>query len=279
MVYWSELRTFAPNKIMQIIEQNIIAKSPERKCEDGLVITDDFIAVIDGSTSKSTLRHSLFRSNGRYCMQLVSKYLRHAPKNISCDQFCRGVTAYVNRHYRRSRLSLLSSQPEERMCASAIVFSRVNREIWMIGDCQCLVGGELYENPKPYERVLAEERADIILHMSSTKGLLEHDIAREQIIPHMKEWMKRQNKDYAVIDGFPIPMQHVRIITLDFQPWEIVLASDGYPWLCPTLQESEERLAWQRTHDPLNIGDFKATKGFMQGCESFDDRIYVRFKV
>lgn len=264
---------------MQIIEQSIIAKSPDRKCEDGLVVTNDFIAVIDGSTSKSTLRHSLFRSNGRYCMQLVSKYLRHVPKTISCSQFCRGVTAYVNRHYRQSRLPLLSQQPEERMCASAVIFSRVSREIWMIGDCQCLVGGELYENPKPYEQILAEERANIIRHMPSTEGLLEHDTARDQIIPHMKEWMQRQNTDYAVIDGFPIPMQHVRIITLDFRPWEIVLASDGYPWLCPTLQQSEERLAWQRANDPLNISDFKATKGFMHGNDSFDDRTYIRFRV
>lgn len=264
---------------MQIIEQSIIAKSPKRKCEDGLVVTDDFIAVIDGSTSKSTLRHSLFRSNGRYCMQLVAKYVRHAPKGIGCAAFCRGVTTYVRRHYRRSYFPLLSQHPEERMCASAVIFSRLNREIWMIGDCQCLVGGQLYENPKPYEQILAEERADIIRHMTSTKGLQEHDTARDQIIPHMKEWMKRQNTDYSVIDGFPIPMQHVRIITLDFQPWEIVLASDGYPWLCSTLVESEERLAWQHANDPLNIGDFKATKAFMHGNDSFDDRTYIRFRV
>jgi glycerophosphoryl diester phosphodiesterase len=95
----------------------------------------------------------------------------------------------------------------------------------------------------------------------------------------MKEAMKGQNIDYAVIDGFPIPQQHVRVIPLDFRPWEIVLASDGYPFLCPTLAESEERLAWQKTNDPLNIGTFKATKAFMQDNDSFDDRAYIRFTV
>lgn len=29
----------------------------------------------------------------------------------------------------------------------------------MIGDCQCLVGGCFYDNPKPYEQELAEQRA------------------------------------------------------------------------------------------------------------------------
>ena len=269
---------------MQIIEQALVAKSPKKKSEDGIVVTDDFIAVIDGSTSKSELRHSLFRSNGRQCMQLVSRYLRHAPKNISCEAFCRGVTAYIRKHYRRSQLERLALHPEDRMCASAVIFSRVNREVWIIGDCQCLVGGELYENPKPYENILAEERAAIIAtHYSPLtthpSPLTIHDTARDQIIPHMKEAMKGQNVNYAVIDGFPIPQQHVRVITLDFRPWEIVLASDGYPFLCPTLAESEERLAWQKANDPLNIGTFKATKAFMQGNDSFDDRAYIRFTV
>ena len=154
----------------------------------------------------------------------------------------------------------------------------------MIGDCQCLIGGELYENPKPYEQVLAEERAAIITAnclppTADPSALTIHDTARDQIIPHMKEAMKGQNIDYAVIDGFPIPQQHVRVIPLDFRPWEIVLASDGYPFLCPTLAESEERLAWQKTNDPLNIGTFKATKAFMQDNDSFDDRAYIRFTV
>lgn len=273
---------------MQIIEQNLTPKSPKKKSEDGIVVTDDFIAVIDGSTSKSELRHSLFRSNGRQCMRLVSRYLRHAPKNISCTAFCRGITAYIRKHYRRSQLEHLALHPEDRMCASAIIFSRVSREVWMIGDCQCLlspiVGGKpqaptLYENPKPYEQLLAEERAAIISSMTDTSQLLQHDTARDQIIPRMKEAMRGENITYAVIDGFPIPQQHVRVITLDFRPWEIVLASDGYPVLCPTLQESEERLAWQRANDPLNIGTFKATKAFMQGNDSFDDRAYIRFRV
>ena len=91
--------------------------------------------------------------------------------------------------------------------------------------------------------------------------------------------MKEQNKSYAVVDGFVIPEQKVRILTLDFRSWEIILASDGYPFLEPTLQASEQRLAHQRETDPLNIGAFKATKAFVTGYNSFDDRAYIRFRV
>ena len=60
---------------------------------------------------------------------------------------------------------------------------------------------------------------------------------------------------------------------------EVVLASDGYPFLCPTLAESEARLKEQIVRDPLNINTFKATKGMMTGNLSFDDRAYIRFSI
>ena len=95
----------------------------------------------------------------------------------------------------------------------------------------------------------------------------------------MLQVMHNQNKTYAVVDGFPIPEDKVPVITLGFQPNEIVFASDGYPFLEPTLAESERRLDQQRRNDPLNIGSFKATKAFVAGNNSFDDRTYVRFTV
>lgn len=57
---------------------------------------------------------------------------------------------------------------------------------------------------------------------------------------------------------------------------ELVLASDGYPFLKPTLDESEAMLASQLGNDPLCMNTFKATKGLMAGNKSFDDRSYLR---
>lgn len=265
---------------MNIIEQSIVPKNPKKKSEDGIVVTDNFIAVIDGSTSKSDHKYSIFRSNGRYAMELLARYIKKMDKATSCHQFCIGATKAIRKKYSDSLMPHLKLHPEDRMAASAIVYSRLRREIWMIGDCQCLVSGEYYDNVKPYEQELAEERAAFI-HQSKLpkESFLIDDIARESIIPKMLQAMQMQNKTYAVADGFPIPEQHVRIITLNFQPWEIVFASDGYPFLAPTLALSEEKLKWQKDNDPLNIGTFKATKAFAQGNQSFDDRAYIRFNV
>ena len=265
---------------MQILEQTVVPKNPTKKSEDGIVVTADFIAVIDGSTSKTNRRYSLFSSNGRYAMKIISNCLKKSRKDISCHQFCIEASAAIAKHYRKSQVERLLEHPEERLTASAVIFRRVNREIWMIGDCQCMIGGTYFDNPKPYEQELAEQRAAIInaSHLPHSHFLTD-DTARKDIIPHMLETMRNQNKTYAVIDGFTIPEQHVRIIPLTFQPYEIVLASDGYPFLEPTLEASEMRLTHQRLTDPLNIGEFKATKAFVEGNNSFDDRAYIRFIV
>jgi len=269
---------------MEIIEQSIIPKTAAAKPEDGIVVTHDFIAVIDGSTSKSPTRISRWRSNGRYCMQLIGKYVKRMPKETTANAFCKGVTAYVAKHYKRSQMERLAEHPEERMAASCVVYSRLQRQIWMVGDCQCLVGGQLYDNHKPYELPIAEERAETAKRLigsgeATVESLRQDDIARKAILPRLIASMKEQNKGYAVVDGFAIPMSKVRIITLDFRPWTIVLATDGYPFLKPTLAESEAELKRQAENDPLNIETFKATKGFAIGANSFDDRSYIRFKV
>ena len=280
---------------MKIIEQNVVPKNPRKKSEDGIVVTDDYIAVIDGSTSKTTHRFCPTQSNGRYCMQLISQYIRQASPRLTCRQFCIGVTKHIRRQYSTARsllrgdimpfrvrpdlISFLEQHPEERLTASAVVYSRLNREIWLIGDCQCLIGGAFYDNPKPYETELAQKRADIIRQSNRKEDFLEHDTARNAIIPIMLEHMKGQNKTYAVIDGFHIPEEKVKVISLDFRPWEIVLASDGYPFLEETLEKSEARLKKQQADDPLNITSFLATKAFTNGNNSFDDRAYIRFQV
>ena len=150
----------------------------------------------------------------------------------------------------------LLQHPEERLTASAVIYSRARQEVWMVGDCQALIGGKLYENGKPYEQEIAEKRVDLI-----KEGMLPAE-ARRQIEPLLVEAMlSGQNKTYTVIDGFPIYREGVKVVSVSSSETvsassEIVLASDGYPFLKPTLAESEEALANQIANDPQNISSF-----------------------
>lgn len=267
-------------QIMNVIEKSIIGKKSQEACEDGLVVTPDFIAVIDGSTSKTPGHLNPDMKNGRYAMMLVSQYIREELKpEATVDDFCQGVTDYIyNKVYEPLGVTeRLMCHPEERLTASAILYSRARKEVWMAGDCQALIGGRLYDNAKPYEQEIAARRVALI-----AEGLSPAE-ARKQIEPLLIEAMlSGQNKNYTVIDGFPIYREGVKVVSVSSSEtvsasFEIVLASDGYPFLKPTLAESEEALANQIANDPQNISCFIATKGLVEGNKSFDDRTYIRF--
>ena len=288
---------------MKIIESSIIGKKSPEACEDGMVVTDDFIAVIDGSTSKTPKHLNPDMKNGRYAMMLISEYIREELKaDASVDDFCQGVTAYIyNKVYEKLGVEeRLKEHPEERLTASAILYSRTRNEVWMVGDCQAIIDGKLYENGKPYEQEIARKRVELI-----EQGLSPAE-ARKQIEPLLIEAMlSGQNQTYTVIDGFPIYREGVKVVsvsdsssvqdsvpasdsvpcsdsasasgTISVSSSEIVLASDGYPFLEPTLAASEAALAEQIANDPQNIHSFIATKGIVEGNKSFDDRTYIRF--
>ena len=290
---------------MKIIESSIIGKKSPEACEDGMVVTDDFIAVIDGSTSKTPKHLNPDMKNGRYAMMLISEYIREELKaDASADEFCQGVTAYIcNKVYEKLGVEeRLMEHPEERLTASAILYSRTRNEVWMVGDCQAIIDGKLYENGKPYEQEIARKRVELI-----EQGLSPAE-ARKQIEPLLIEAMlSGQNQTYTVIDGFPIYREGVKVVsvsdscsvqdsvpasdsvpcsdsvsasgTISVSSSEIVLASDGYPFLEPTLAASEAALAEQIANDPQNIHSFIATKGIVEGNKSFDDRTYIRFSV
>lgn len=288
---------------MKIIESSIIGKKSPEACEDGMVVTDDFIAVIDGSTSKTPKHLNPDMKNGRYAMMLISEYIWEELKaDASVDDFCQGVTAYIyNKVYEKLGVEeRLKEHPEERLTASAILYSRTRNEVWMVGDCQAIIDGKLYENGKPYEQEIARKRVELI-----EQGLSPAE-ARKQIEPLLiKAMLSGQNQTYTVIDGFPIYREGVKVVsvsdsssvqdsvpasdsvhcsdsasasgTIPSSSSEIVLASDGYPFLKPTLAASEAALAEQIANDPQNIRSFIATKGIVEGNKSFDDRTYIRF--
>lgn len=288
---------------MKIIESSIIGKKSPEACEDGMVVTDDFIAVIDGSTSKTPKHLNPDMKNGRYAMMLISEYIWEELKaDASVDDFCQGVTAYIyNKVYEKLGVEeRLKEHPEERLTASAILYSRTRNEVWMVGDCQAIIDGKLYENGKPYEQEIARKRVELI-----EQGLSPAE-ARKQIEPLLiKAMLSGQNQTYTVIDGFPIYREGVKVVsvsdscsvqdsvpasdsvhcsdsvsasgTISVSSSEIVLASDGYPFLKPTLAASEAALAEQIANDPQNIRSFIATKGIVEGSKSFDDRTYIRF--
>ncbi len=263
---------------MEILEQFIKGKKNNQAlCEDMLFINEYFVAVVDGVTAKS---ERLFdgKSPGKAAAEAVCDVLKGLPYDVDVSE----ATAL----FTESIAALYDGESDGSAAAGVIVFSRIKNEIWSIGDCQCIINGRFFSHEKAVDRVLSNMRA-LVLEAELKNGttveeLLQKDAGREFILPMLKQQHIFANTDgefsYGVLNGLPVPDEK-KIIYKVCKGDEIVLASDGYPKLFETLSKSEEYLAKELEENPLCIGDYCSTKGIQEGCDSFDDRTYIRFKV
>lgn len=278
---------------MHIIEQFTEGKSATRPSEDRLCITGDFCCVIDGSTSKAASAVSEEETTGHLAARILSDVLTTMPPDVDAYAAADRLTAAIAEYYTVHGLTqTVNRYPERRLTASLAVYSRRRKEIWIYGDCQFRLNGHTYTHRKKVDDILSTIRADVIhylrRHGMTIEQLQRHDLGRDFIFSALRDQCAFQNTPhtvpyaYPVIDGFPICREQIFVYKLpaqldDGKPTPIILATDGYPVLCDTLQETETSLQTILRKDPLMTDLYPTTKGLTSGARSFDDRTYLRF--
>ncbi|MDD4557008.1 MAG: hypothetical protein PHE89_06775 [Alphaproteobacteria bacterium] len=272
---------------MKIIEKFIQGKNPNQDlCEDGLFCSDDFVVVIDGATAKS---NRLFegKTSGRIAMEVISMAVSSLHKEATAPQAFELMTQALIKFYQHQGiLSEMLENPHQRPTASVVVYSRFHQEIWSVGDCQALVDGKAFQPQKFIDFIMSEMRAYFlaaeIKSGKTEQELMARDTGREFISPMLQKQCLFQNNavkspySFAVVDGTKIPEEEIVVYDVK-QAKEIILASDGYSILFPTLEETEKELQRIVNADPLCYKENKGTKGILEGNVSFDDRSYIRF--
>lgn len=278
------------NSKIHIIEKFLKGKAKNPLlCEDAFVINDSFIAVIDGSTNKSEFKIK-DKSPGKFIAEVIQDALYSCPHDYNIEEIIDFINTRITSIYKEMNLyEKFKNSSYITPNAAMVIFSIYYNKIWIIGDCQCLVGNTLFENPKIIDEITANARSlYIAAELKSGKtlnDLLEHDAGREYIIPLLrKQYSFLNTKDntpytFSAITGFFINLQDVREIDIPDHTQQIVLASDGYPILKGDLEDSEMELERIILEDPLCYNIFKSTKGVIKGNSSFDDRTYIRFNV
>lgn len=272
-----------------ILEYFIRSKSGlKEKCEDAIHIGSDFIAVIDGATDKSKIiwKHG---SRGQTISQLIDESLGKLCIEATATEAVAHINEAVKYVYRTNKIEeRVKTHTTERLTASVAIYSKYRREIWMIGDCQARFGGSNFYNKKRIDELISYARS-VRLELLLADGRTEEELrgpdpGREFILPLLREQTKLQNNPsagylwYAVIDGFAFPESGIKVIPVPSDIEEIILATDGYPFIEDTLKDSEEALKKTLRDDPLLIRNFRTTKCPSGPDESFDDRAFVRFK-
>lgn len=278
------MRTLPPRRI-DVIERFLCGKRGDAQGgEDRIVVTDDFAAVIDGATSAG-YRFS-GKGLGAYAADVVANTLEALDAEVTADEFVGEATRRIASFIRARKLPVGGAINP---AASAAVYSRRHHEVWFVGDCQARVGEQVYRFDKTIDRVLSDVRA-LVLELERAAGtpdavLQETDPGRVFIQPLLERQAELQNRraggafDYHALDGSHVPSRGIVVASLSSADREVVLGTDGYPALLPTLEATEEALAAGLEADPLCEADLRSTKGLRPDQVSFDDRAYLRFTV
>ena len=271
---------------MRVVEQYVAAKGGDpEKCEDGIVVTDHFAAVIDGATDK-TGRSFEGTSGGRFAMLVLAEALHELPARSDAHQAVDALTAALARR-------LPTGLPvEDRPNAAVTIYSAARREVWQVGDVSFQFAGHPAAMPrKEVDRLNMEMRAAILraelLRGATVDELSARDPGRDAILPLLTRQALFANAEtalagelaYGVVDGRPVPRGLITVAPLPEGSSELIIASDGYPQLFGTLSDTETHLKVRLAEDPLCIGDLAGTKGIAPGNDSYDDRAYVRLEL
>lgn len=267
---------------MELKKIFICGKKSEICCEDGYVFCDDFAAVVDGVTSKS---EKLFRGKtpGKIGMEVVCREIPLLEKDISFKEAAKKLSlALIKERQLMAAEQELTRLDYPRACAA--IYSKHRREIWLIGDCQCMVNGKLFTNTKEIDGLLACLRSFVLecekIHGKTEADFESEDPGRLAILPFLKNQLEFENKEgafgYPVLNGEDVPAEKILVIPVP-EGSLVTLATDGYPKLYESLEECESALEEILAGDPLCYKDNVQTKGLLKGNDSFDDRCFLQF--
>ena len=253
-----------------------------RENGDHIYDGEHFKAVFDGATPKGERLWEGLPGD-----IYASMILCEAMNNVDSDVCASSLIAYLNdvikKCYAVNEVSFDSLAPEERLQVSAVIYSRQRHEVWNFGDCSLKINDNQYKHTRAGDRMLSDLRAFYTeIYMLKNSKTANEDPGRAAILPLLREFPRMANHSgefgYDVINGGDICADNVIIYPVKAGD-RVILASDGYPALFDTLEETENHLFMLLERDPLCIHDLRGTKGVLPGNQSFDDRSYISFYV
>lgn len=270
---------------MEVIEQFTAGKAGPDANEDAIAVSENFIGVFDGVTSRhgNTL---LGASNGRFAACFLTDALAKLPKEITGPD----AVASLNKALLAEGKKAAAEEGKEFTeiwsypAAALLVYSRARREIWRVADSTFILNGKAHYRSFPQEETWAQLRRAFI-HAKLAKGMTEQQLLDEDpswnlltpIISELKVFANHTGPfGYGVLNGSEVPATHIEVFDAS-AAGEIVFASDGYPEVFGTLEDTEAHIAKVLAEDPLMYKLYPQVKGVRKGHVSFDDRSYIRF--
>ena len=247
-------------------------------CEDVLVVTEHYVAAIDGMSSP--LRRNNEKPSGRRFASAVGSAIAALPPD--CDAVA--ATAAIS-----AAASGVSSDHSGPSGAVAAILSLTRREVWRIGDVHVRIGDSYFPGSKLVDEIGVQFRA-VVNHSALLAGVSLHNIrtndpglvALAPLLEGMEHLANRVGEfGYGVLNGTPVPPEFIEVYPVPETPCDIVLATDGFLSAAPTLGEAEGALRRALSADPACIGPELRSMGkaITPDAHFPDDRCYVRIRL
>lgn len=167
------------------VESTSIGKTTGHN-DDGIYIGENFAAVFDGVSTKSTVE-----ANGKkvkianIIVEALGKIDRpSAPvyaKTLTFEEFVEYINMYIRKYCENTNISLQKTPLE----STGAIYSKYHNQIWIVGDCRAIYDGKIITNELEIDEVYANLRVKIINELLDSgyteEQLLEEDISKKII--------------------------------------------------------------------------------------------------
>jgi len=264
--------------MIRAVEQFVEAKSVGRVCEDMIVVTDHFAAVIDGASDGTGARFN-GKSGGRLAAETIATAIRGLPADVDARSFADMLSAAL-------ASAVGDLRPDTRWPVACVSADR--GEVWRIGDCHVVIGD--VEHPSTFlvdeaaSRFRAAVNAALLAKGTPIQKILENDPgsqARRILTDNQQHLANTVGPwGYGCINGKTVPSEYIEVLPIPEGQAEIILTTDGYTVVQSTLSETEATLARSIRDDPAAIGElWPIGKSTRPGANAPDDRAYLRIKL
>jgi Protein phosphatase 2C len=276
---------------MRVLEKFCCGRGPDQAtCEDVIFVDENFVAVIDGVTDKAGLDYG-GQTGGQWAALTVADELSQLPADATLDDAEVRLTARLASEQSELHVNWDDLPPAG---ATLVCFSRARREVWRIGDGHYALDGMTALGVMQIDEIALAARWAYVQCLRQS-GMSDDEIADDpgqrgaQPGSLVRPLVERQHHfanspqphplAYAVLNGHPVPGHLRELIRVAADAREVVISSDGYPQLFPTLEQTERYLAEDLRDDPLRIGRHRGFIAVKPPLLSFDDRSFVRLAI
>lgn len=266
---------------IRVIEQFVEPKRGDRVCEDMIVVTDEFAAVIDGASDATGAQFGGM-TGGRFAAEAVAATIVTLPASADSRTFADSLAAALAAAV--GELDADTRWPVAVVtCASA-----QRRQVWRIGDGNVVINGTPHPGVSRTGNAAYSFRAAVNAALLQKGTHLEEVLdtdpgatAARQLIDIQQHLANKVGPwGYGCVNGQRVPDEYIDVIQVPDGTSEVIITSDGYPTVLPTLLATEAALARMIQLDPAAIGEmWSIGKSSRTGVNAPDDRAYLRFSV